>query len=507
METLGRRAAAARRGGPCRTTRGGGRARRCTRALTEEENESLLKTVNQKETWQAFVEFAYTREIHVPFGRVMEFYSDRKKRRRGESTREEIRATAKKCLEMAPALRRMSARLGMRGMNIYLDRSTRAARKFIKRRVLPPSSSDKKSVPPLDTSGTSPENAVGAGKGKHEDASPYSSSSSLGQLLKYDWGQSSADVIFCTGDGSCMPAHRVMVCARSSYFRAMLSEEGSFAESHMDTVPVQVESGDVFSHVLHYIYTGQASTLEPGTSFDVLNAAHMYGLAGLQALCEDHIAQEYMETDNVCDILNATSELPECRLRLNSIAFLLTHVVEVVAASQMSRNDTGGSGKESDDSSLAEILRDPEKRWTEELGYTAPDAGDLAEFYGRDLTAGEVACFATHHAAWVSAAPRLGVTAPGAASAHMTRWQAASVGEEWVAVVLEDDVTVLPCEEPRLHVHAARWRSVWNALRAQLTALRERKLPWFISHPLAFLRMCSLAVFRFPHILECTHKT
>ena len=155
----------------------------------------------------------------------------------------------------------------------------------------------------------------------------------------------------------------------------------------------------------------------------------------------------------------------------------------------------------------ASELGDLEKRWTEELGYTAPDAGDLAEFYGRDLTAGEVACFATHHAAWVSAAPRLGVTAPGAASAHMTRWQAASVGEEWVAVVLEDDVTVLPCEEPRLHVHAARWRSVWNALRAQLTALRERKLPWFISHPLAFLRMCSLAVFRFPHILECTHKT
>ena len=100
----------------------------------------------------------------------------------------------------------------------------------------------------------------------------------------------------------------------------------------------------------------------------------------------------------------------------------------------------------------ASELGDLEKRWTEELGYTAPDAGDLAEFYGRDLTAGEVACFATHHAAWVSAAPRLGVTAPGAASAHMTRWQAASVGEEWVAVVLEDDVTVLPCEEPRLHV-------------------------------------------------------
>ena len=128
----------------------------------------------------------------------------------------------------------------------------------------------------------------------------------------------------------------------------------------------------------------------------------------------------------------------------------------------------------------ASELGDLERRWTEELGYTAPDAGDLAEFYGRDLTAGEVACFATHHAAWVSAAPRLGVTALGAASAHMTRWQAASVGEEWAAVVLEDDVTVLPCEEPRLHVHAARWRSVWNALRAQLTALRERKLPWFM---------------------------
>ena len=336
----------------------------------EDDDDALLQqTLVDAKAWQAFVEFAYTGEIRSPFERVLEFYSDRKKRRRGESTKEEIRATVKLCLQMAPALRRMSTRFGMRGMHVYLERCTRVAQKFIRRRASSSSSSSSlRDVSVSSEASSGSRKTAGGGKEIDEDGSSSSSSSSLGRLLKYTWGKSSADVIFCTGDGSCMPAHRVVVCARSSYFRAMLSEEGSFAESHMDTVPVQVDSGGVFSHVLNYIYTGKASTLEPDTSFDVLNAAHMYGLAGLQALCEDHIARHYLEAENVCEILNATSELPECRLRLNSIAFLLTHVVEVVAAAaRTSRNEygRGSSGKEADDS-LAEVLRDTEQCWTDE---------------------------------------------------------------------------------------------------------------------------------------------
>jgi len=122
------------------------------------------------------------------------------------------------------------------------------------------------------------------------------------------------------------------VCARSSYFRAMLAGSSSFAEAHMDQVPVQVESGAVFSQVVRYMYSGDAEALEPGTAFDVLNAAHMYGLGGLQALAEDHIASAYLDAENVVDILNATSGILVSRLRVHAIAFLLTHLGEIARA-------------------------------------------------------------------------------------------------------------------------------------------------------------------------------
>ena len=78
----------------------------CLSAIGSEEddaeggNSKLKQTLKDEETWQAFVEFAYAGQIRSPFGRVLEFYSDRKKRRRGESTKEEIRATAKKCFRI-----------------------------------------------------------------------------------------------------------------------------------------------------------------------------------------------------------------------------------------------------------------------------------------------------------------------------------------------------------------------------------------------------------------------
>jgi hypothetical protein len=51
--------------------------------------------------------------------------------------------------------------------------------------------------------------------------------------------------------------------------------------------------------------------------------------------------------------------------------------------------------------------------------------------------------------AWVHAATHLGISGCMKEAA-----------EEWVAVVLEDDVTVLPCEDSRLHLHHARWLKV-----------------------------------------------
>ncbi len=120
-------------------------------------------------------------------------------------------------------------------------------------------------------------------------------------------------------------------------------------------------------------------------------------------------------------------------------------------------------------------LVDLECRWTDELRYSPPDKADLAEFYGRPVNSGELACFASHHAAWVTAATRLGV------KGWDLETKGASVAgdeEEWVAVVLEDDVTVVPCHDVRMHLHHSRWLHVWALLRAELTALKKGAVPW-----------------------------
>ncbi len=120
-------------------------------------------------------------------------------------------------------------------------------------------------------------------------------------------------------------------------------------------------------------------------------------------------------------------------------------------------------------------LVDLQCRWTDELRYSPPDEADLAEFYGRPVNSGELACFASHHAAWVTAATRLGV------KGWDLETKGASVAgdeEEWVAVVLEDDVTVVPCHDVRMHLHRSRWLHVWALLRAELTALKKDAVPW-----------------------------
>ena len=146
----------------------------------------------------------------------------------------------------------------------------------------------------------------------------------FGQLLRCRWGLH--DVVFQTGDGSLISAHRVILCARSTYFRAMLAPDSKFAEASMDQIPVLVEEGLVFSIILRYMYTGMVSEeFDPGNAFDLLNASHMYGLIGLQTQAEDYIARECVEIGNVVEVLNATCSIHVPRLRMAAVACLIVN--------------------------------------------------------------------------------------------------------------------------------------------------------------------------------------
>eukprot|EP00802_Teleaulax_amphioxeia_P026586 Tamp_27700.p1 GENE.Tamp_27700~~Tamp_27700.p1 ORF type:complete len:216 (+),score=42.54 Tamp_27700:2-649(+) len=122
-------------------------------------------------------------------------------------------------------------------------------------------------------------------------------------------------------------------------------------------------------------------------------------------------------------------------------------------------------------------LADLELRWTNELRYTPPDSQDLKEFYGRPINSGELACFASHHAAWVMASDRLSVM-KGLGSSPDSSNPPGQLEEEWAAVVLEDDVTVLPCPEARLHLHRSRWLQVLEMVRREMEAMQTRRIAW-----------------------------
>jgi hypothetical protein len=97
----------------------------------------------------------------------------------------------------------------------------------------------------------------------------------------------------------------------------------------------------------------------------------------------------------------------------------------------------------------AQELKNLQMRWVE-LGYTDPDEGDLLSYYSRPVNTGELACFASHHAAW-SAAER--------------EWKAHDEVEsgsehEDVLIVFEDDVTAVPFLTSEQYVHHMHWREV-----------------------------------------------
>ena len=62
------------------------------------------------------------------------------------------------------------------------------------------------------------------------------------------------DVTLSVG-GQTFPAHRVLLCAASTYFQAMFT--GDMVEQHKDTVCIHSIEPEVFSKVLDFIYTGE----------------------------------------------------------------------------------------------------------------------------------------------------------------------------------------------------------------------------------------------------------
>lgn len=119
-----------------------------------------------------------------------------------------------------------------------------------------------------------------------------------------------------------IPAHRLILAARSPVFRTMLF--GTFVESQKQEIKIPDISARVFKLMLHYIYTDEI-TVDPSTIMGIVYAAKKYALAGL---CEGCIAylEESIAPDTVCNLLSQALLFTEDELAGMCMQFLRENV-------------------------------------------------------------------------------------------------------------------------------------------------------------------------------------
>ncbi|XP_022225711.2 BTB/POZ domain-containing protein 9-like [Drosophila obscura] len=110
-----------------------------------------------------------------------------------------------------------------------------------------------------------------------------------------------SDVSFIVEDQS-LPAHCLILAARSEYFRAMLY--GGMAESQQRQIQLPEVPLEAFKVILGYLYsaTMEIFTLDVAAHIKVLRLANQYGLVEVESALSGHL-QENLSVSNVCMIL------------------------------------------------------------------------------------------------------------------------------------------------------------------------------------------------------------
>lgn len=111
-----------------------------------------------------------------------------------------------------------------------------------------------------------------------------------------------SDVTFVV-EGAKLPAHRLMLAARSSYFRALLF--GGLAETTQNEIVLKVPL-EAFKALLGFIYTGRISLtkMKEENILDTLGLANQYGFEALELAISSYLTNS-LSPENCCAILDA----------------------------------------------------------------------------------------------------------------------------------------------------------------------------------------------------------
>lgn len=136
-----------------------------------------------------------------------------------------------------------------------------------------------------------------------------------------------SDVAFIV-ENQRLPAHRVMLAARSEYFRALLY--GGLSESTQSEIHLKVPV-EAFKALLCYIYSGHLllSQMDEDNILDTLGLANQYGLSELELAISDYLRQ-YLALSNVCAVLDAARLYNLEKLTKVCLTFMDRNAVDIL---------------------------------------------------------------------------------------------------------------------------------------------------------------------------------
>lgn len=160
---------------------------------------------------------------------------------------------------------------------------------------------------------------------------PPSLGADLASLLDTGVG---ADVTFEVDDEQ-MPAHKIILQARSPVFKALLT--GPMREGHEGVVTIHDVRGPVFRALLHFAYSDtlpidlQGSRLEVPMAQHLLAAADRFQLIRLRCICEQRLC-ETVEVETVATTLALAEQNNARELKRVCLEFVSKHLQAVMAS-------------------------------------------------------------------------------------------------------------------------------------------------------------------------------
>ena len=138
-----------------------------------------------------------------------------------------------------------------------------------------------------------------------------------------------SDIVLVVGENHRIPAHKVILAARSEYFRALLF--GGMRESSQTEIELVETPLTAFKHLLKYIYTGNMSlhSFKEDLILDILGLAHLYGFQELENSISDYL-KAVLCVRTVCLIYDTASLYQLAGLATAALAFMDRHAAEVL---------------------------------------------------------------------------------------------------------------------------------------------------------------------------------